>query len=304
MTSYAEHEPRGEYAIVADPVIQNKIIVITNRYNVKDDNWLRSEFNLDSSCSNVLNVAERCIPCLANDVKSILKSDAYVHNQNIKNAVKTFTDYALYIHLQLLEHNTFVLCCKNGRSRSPNIVLAFLMLFRGMAYSMATSWLTALFKTQRPYIAAKSAMFPNFTKYFNLFNEIERLHTAKTGTYLHKRIKFVYDHYLTWDSAGGVESGPKLINNHDCKSTHKSYSSDVSPQNDDKIIDTTNNSGGNNSSSSTINNSDVTTYSANITTFLNQDFKDDDIVINEKLLMSRKYSNLKEFIDAEPTLNK
>eukprot|EP00943_MAST-04B_sp_MAST-4B-sp1_P009364 g9364.t1 len=303
MTSYAEREPPGEYAIVADPVIQNKIIVITNRFNVKDNDWLRSEFNLDSSCSNVLNVAEECIPCLTKDLKSILKSDAYVHNQNIKNAVKTFTDYALYIHLQLLEHNTFVLCCKNGRSRSPNVVLAFLMLFRGMTYSMATSWLTALFKIQRPYIAAKSAVFPNFSKYFNLFNEIERLSTAKTGTYLHKRIKFAYDHYLMWDSAAGVVSDPKLIKDYDRREvldpkTQQTYYWNTKTQetkwerpsemsqtpknthNDDETIDTTNKSGGNNSSSR-INNSDTTTYNANVTAFLNQGFKEDDIVINE-----------------------
>ena len=142
-----------------------------------------------------MNVAESCIPCLDQDDAPILRSDAYVDNKNMRKAVTTFTDYALYIHLSLLKYDTFVLCCKNGRSRSPNVILAFLVIFRGMSNAMASPWLTALFKSQRPTIASKSAEFPNFGKFFNAFNEIERIKTT-TDTYLHKRIHHVSKKYF------------------------------------------------------------------------------------------------------------
>ena len=267
MASYAEYEPQEEYAIVADPWNANKKIVITNRNNVQDNSFLQKKFNLKNDSPNVLNVAESCIPCLDQDDAPILRSDAYVDNKNMRKAVTTFTDYALYIHLSLLKYDTFVLCCKNGRSRSPNVILAFLVIFRGMSNAMASPWLTALFKSQRPTIASKSAEFPNFGKFFNAFNEIERIKTT-TDTYLHKRIHHVSKKYFEW-----------AYNNNNSGSSSNSSNSN-----------TTNNN-------NNVNNAEEF-FKINISNVLTKIFSVETIVVNEALsIESRKYSNLKEFID-------
>ena len=82
-----------------------------------------------------------------------------------------FLDYATHVALLLAERglgtgargarDAVLLHCNNSRSRSPNVLLAFLTLFRGLDVLDARAWLTAAFRAQRPAAASASHACPS-----------------------------------------------------------------------------------------------------------------------------------------------
>lgn len=82
--------------------------------------------------------------------------------------------------------------CKNGRSRSPCIILAYYMLVGGCSREKAMKFIQKAFHSQRPTVAAKYSEFPNYTKFINLMcvfeNVIQQTHHDHTKTWLFERI--------------------------------------------------------------------------------------------------------------------
>ena len=133
----------------------------------------------------IVDVSKDVVPCLlkqhthldtgAGRRTKMLESDSTISPILAMETSKIFVQYATYMHLSLKEKtNVFVICCRNGRSRSPNILLVYLMIFHGYDRATASKWLKALFQSQRPYITSKSAEFPNFVKFYNVLDVIDK----------------------------------------------------------------------------------------------------------------------------------
>ena len=89
-------------------------------------------------------------------------------------------DFACIVRKHLECSGLVVVHCKNGRSRSPNVILAYMVLShlfpnctKNLTLSFATDWLTTAFREQRPTIASGSANFPNFGKFQNVIKALE-----------------------------------------------------------------------------------------------------------------------------------
>ena len=78
-----------------------------------------------------------------------------------------FVDFSCLMRSYLERYGVVVVHCKNGRSRSPTVILAHFII-SGMKREFATDWLEHAFQAQRPTIASKSCDFPNFSKFFNV----------------------------------------------------------------------------------------------------------------------------------------
>ena len=111
--------------------------------------------------------------------------DAYVDRNKTQEFVELLVDYSCLIHDYLKRYGSVVVHCKNGRSRSPTCILAYLML-QGLSKDHAVAWLTEAFTIQRPTIAERSAEFPNFAKFDNV---ILRLEDALEKTSLTARVQ-------------------------------------------------------------------------------------------------------------------
>jgi hypothetical protein len=63
------------------------------------------------------------------------------------------------------DHKKAIVFCKNSRSRSPNVIFVFFILFRGMDPEKTKQWMTELYCRLRPKTARSSNQFPNFNKF-------------------------------------------------------------------------------------------------------------------------------------------
>ena len=89
--------------------------------------------------------------------------------------VKSFVQYACVIALTLesKEQDTLVLC-KNGRSRSPSVMAAFFVLFRGYQLGSIQEWFRCAYREQRPATHAVSNRFPNFERFARVLEKIAK----------------------------------------------------------------------------------------------------------------------------------
>ena len=68
----------------------------------------------------------------------------------------------------------YIVCCVNGRSRTPTAYLAFMMLFRRQRSEVATEFIKEACQDQRVSMNASSkSMFPNFIKFKNVISYLE-----------------------------------------------------------------------------------------------------------------------------------
>ena len=63
--------------------------------------------------------------------------------------------------------------CKNGRSRSPCVLAAFFILYRGFTVNEIEIWFKESYHVQRPVTATASTNFPNFDKFKNILIFLE-----------------------------------------------------------------------------------------------------------------------------------
>ena len=137
-------------------------------------------------------------PRLCNAVRMNVKKckaliwDSHPEGTTERNSfVTAFVDLACAVSETLDSGNDVLIHCKNGRSRSPSIVLGLFLLFRRQTYANVNDWLNEAFQTQRPTTFKASANFPNFDRYDLVLQFIEkgRLESSAelefiTGTYI------------------------------------------------------------------------------------------------------------------------
>jgi hypothetical protein len=153
------NEPPHEFARVIDPLTHG-IIYCVNRTHLKKPGWVDRFLGKQVP---IIDVTQQK-PC--NNSMSFTH-DSFVDAKNVKKFLKIMIDYACLMHKHLVKFGSVVVHCKNGRSRSPTVILAFFML-RGIPLQSATQFLIKAFHSQRPTIAKSSASFPNFPKFDNV----------------------------------------------------------------------------------------------------------------------------------------
>jgi len=83
----------------------------------------------------------------------------------IKKVALEILSHAFNIAMELSDGWECFVYCKNARSRSPAVIAAFYIVFRGRKYDDVKAWLDVAYKTQRPITANASVDFPNFPKF-------------------------------------------------------------------------------------------------------------------------------------------
>ena len=160
-------EPINQYLRVQDPLTKG-FIYCCHSNHLQTPGW-RQNYLYSSSIEQV--DVRTLIPF---NSKKAFTFDSYVAPKNVHQFVCMLIDYACLLHIHLIRDGNVIVNCKNGRSRSPTVILAFMML-RGLKQNHATTWLRHAFQTQRPYITQRSAQFPNFQKFFNVLNNLEQM---------------------------------------------------------------------------------------------------------------------------------
>lgn len=123
-----------------------------------------------SVCTNTAANAAKDMPIL--DFRGIW-DQMPSGNSEVRKVGENFLRGAVRIALYIVGNNfgatEIILHCRNGRSRSPAVVMAFFVLFRGMTQQDVDRWFQIVFPSQRPETAKCSApgIFPNTAKFAN-----------------------------------------------------------------------------------------------------------------------------------------
>ena len=99
-----------------------------------------------------------------------------------------------FLAIQLRYEPQVIIHCHNSRSRSPNVILAFMLLFRSMETHVAVLWLRHAFQQQRGDAQSNSAEFPNFTKFKTVLQFLEHK-KVQMDPWLSQRILDVCKYY-------------------------------------------------------------------------------------------------------------
>ena len=181
-TDYID-EPLDEYAQIYD-FATGKQLICTNKHNIESSCWL-SKFKTAASEDKLLNlkqqinVAKEAIPFLSSS-EPFSHDDHMVYSSDLEATCKVIVHYSTYVHILLNTHNenVLIISCLRGRSRSPCVILCFLILFRGFNTQHAINFLSTAFRQQRPTMALLSSKqqknFPNLSKYLNVCNHLEK----------------------------------------------------------------------------------------------------------------------------------
>ena len=164
MATYYVQEPEDQLLRLVDPLTKG-IIFCANREHLYigkelDNEWI--EKYIGNNCPLLNVIKERAYGSTIS-----FTHDNYVDTRKVNSFVAMLIDYACLMHQHLVKAGKVMVHCKNGRSRSPCIILAF-FLIRGLSREHAINWLERAFKQQRPCLNAKSAAFPNFPKFLNV----------------------------------------------------------------------------------------------------------------------------------------
>ena len=146
---------------IVDPAT-NGIIFCVNRLHLESEGWDK-EFNISSlAMKNKIDVTK----CNHFESKAF-ENDSPPSPNQIPRFLNMFVDFSCLMDYRLRTDGEVIVHCKRGRSRSPTVILAFLML-RGLSREHAEQWLTNSFREQRPRIARISINFPNFVTFGNV----------------------------------------------------------------------------------------------------------------------------------------
>ena len=153
----AIEEPINEYFQGYDP-LSGGIIVCANRSHCRSDPWIEQFVYSKADTSEVRRVDVTTNESCSDSVDMIFSHDSFVDPKQVMAYSQMLVDYCCEMHDALMKTKRVVVYCKNGRSRSPCVVLAFYLL-RGMSRDHAVEYLTLAFQTQRPTIYERSANF-------------------------------------------------------------------------------------------------------------------------------------------------
>jgi hypothetical protein len=173
-----------------------RCILVPDEGLVKDSGWLEENNVLLGDVYNV----QKFIPGL--DKNTAFHYDETPSLENLAKMTSVVIKAAAFVNMLLTreidspERHPVVLHCKMGRSRSPLVLLAFFMIFRGMPPSEAKSFITKIFRRDRPEIAKKSAEFPNLNKFGTITTIIaDRLRAGTLNENDTQDIKDVVDNF-------------------------------------------------------------------------------------------------------------
>jgi hypothetical protein len=163
-------------AIIPDARTGKKIL-IPDIWAVDEPSWLADHGAL---CSEIINV-EQDIPWLPGEKTAFFYRSEPADTKTMKVYLACVVRYATWIDCaaSLPGNDPVILHCRQGRSRSPSVLLAFFVIYRGFGIQEAMDFLTPLFRAHRPLIARNSRFFPNFEKYQAVFFALDQaLQTA------------------------------------------------------------------------------------------------------------------------------
>ena len=103
-----------------------------------------------------------------------IKYDDMPSPEDLNHDAVAFVQHASSIASSLQNGKKAVVFCKNGRSRSPCVVAAFYIIFRGLSLLEIKTWFNEVYPRQRPITAAVSSAFPNIDKFENILNLLGR----------------------------------------------------------------------------------------------------------------------------------
>lgn len=187
-----ETEPVSDFLRVRDPRTGG-IIICCNRSHVINPDFLEMVCGAAAANGGAAKVpvidVTTCVP--RGDSQAFVH-DTFVLHKAVPRYCRMLVDFSCLIQSHLETSGVCIVHCKNGRSRSPNVILAHLMISalgsgspageasssgsnpQHMTRAFATDWLTTAFRVQRPTIAARSASFPNFAKFDNVIRALEK----------------------------------------------------------------------------------------------------------------------------------
>ena len=128
-----------------------------------------------------------------------LVSDEMPHGaREVKSQVLAMVQFACDMYYTLEEEKKdVVVYCKNGRSRSPNVIAAFFVLFRRYPLNMVEMWMKEAYAAQRPDTAKVSLTgFPNFERFRQVLEEIEENITTRSENALGMSPNYIILHFL------------------------------------------------------------------------------------------------------------
>ena len=150
-------EPINEYFQGYDPLSKG-VIVCANRSHCRSDPWIEQFVYSKADTSEVRRIDVTSNDSCSDNVDMIFTHDSFVDSKQVLTYSQMLVDYCCEMHDALMKTKRVVVYCKNGRSRSPCVILAFFLL-RGMPRDHAVEYLTLAFQTQRPTIHERSANF-------------------------------------------------------------------------------------------------------------------------------------------------
>ena len=108
------------------------------------------------------------------EAKAIKYDDMPTGNREVNRDAEAFVQYASSIVSALKTGKIAVVFCKNGRSRSPSVVAAFYVIYRGISLREIEVWFKEVYPRHRPVTAEQSASnFPNIRKFWNVLDRLE-----------------------------------------------------------------------------------------------------------------------------------
>ena len=155
---------------IQDNDVVNLHDYMTGRH-IKNSTRVFAEKENDDKLNKKINVRV-ALPELGN--KSIpLRFDESPLPREVKKYAESFAQYACAISAALWSGKNPLVFCKNGRSRSPSVVAAFFILFRGVTYNFIRNWMNEVYPAQRSVTAKISVDFPNLDRFENILKYIE-----------------------------------------------------------------------------------------------------------------------------------
>lgn len=134
--------------------------VIRNCTRILGDTLNQSTDNVDVQTVNVRECDTRF-----GEGGQTLAYDVMPEGREMQKVAAAFVQYASVIVHALETGKDAVVYCKNGRSRSPSVVAAFFILYRGVPLAELKQWFQEAYPAQRPETARVSSTFPNLERF-------------------------------------------------------------------------------------------------------------------------------------------
>ena len=110
-----------------------------------------------------------------------LRCDSRPDPGEIKKVVRAFVQFSCLIENSFQKGSNVLVNCQEGRSRSPNVMMAHIITFRGKPLDKVQEWFKKAFRSQRPKTSKVSPNFPNCDTFFPVLEFLVRASENKEG---------------------------------------------------------------------------------------------------------------------------